>query len=418
MKYKILNWVALFTVIPITALSNAIPSVSGVIAQQRDDGSGMVDVHFSLYDADGDLIAVRLFLSVDDGATFPIECSSTIPPPGSVFQSGQNRYLVWNANADYPGHQGDYIVRVHADDGQSFEPGSFALLPPGTFFMGAPSDEPGSEEDERPQHWVTLTYGFYLQSTEVTNQQYAEMAQWAYEHGYVLANSYGIFDTLDGSTQQLLYMSNSGCELSFDGSEFIVDAGKDDHPVKEVSWYGSVAYCDWLSLQAGLARAYDHVTWQCNGNNPYTAQGYRLPTEAEWEYACRAGTLTPFNTGGCLDSSTDANYNGSNPYIGCPSGPNIGWTDSVASYLGNVWGLYDMHGNLNEWCNDRYSGSYYNSSSDLDPVGPISGTMRVLRGGAWQASAVDCRSAKRVHRFPGYGGNGSHIGFRPARSAF
>ena len=409
---------AILILVPTTSLSNTIPSVTGVIAQQRGDGSGVVDVHFSLYDAEGDLMSVRLFLSEDGGATFPIECLATTPPPGSFFQSGQNRYLLWDALADYPGHEGDYLVRVQVDDGQVSEPGDFVLLPSGTFFMGAPSDEPGSRTDERPQHWVTLTHDFYLQSTEVTNQQYADLAQWALGHGYCTASSSSLRDALDGSTQELLDMDDGDCEISFSGGLFTVDAGKENHPVMKVTWYGSAAYCDWLSLYEGLPRAYDHTgTWTCNGNSPYTATGYRLPTEAEWEYACRAETTTPFNTGDCLDAGTEANYNGSNPPSGCPSGPYEGWKVEVGSYPPNAWGLYDMHGNVFEWCNDWYLRGYYSSSPGTDPVGGPPGSYRVLRGGGWYYYAVHCRSARR-HRYYPYNGGYYFIGFRPARSAF
>ena len=416
-------WIGILLVLlPLIALSNSIPLVTDVVAQQRDDGSGMVDVHFALYDADGDLMAVRLFLSEDGGETYPIECLSTTPPPGTYFQSGQNRYLAWNAIVDFPGHQGDYIVRVFADDGQGVDPGSFALLPPGTFIMGAPVEEPYSGSDERPQHSVTLTHAFYLQVTEVTNQQYRDLAQWAYNQypPLVTFSNGALRDALDGSTKALLAMSASGCEISFSDGVFTVDAGKEDHPVKHVTWYGSAAYCDWLSLQAipALPRAYDHSTWQCNGNSPYTAQGYRLPTEAEWEYACRAGTQTPFNTGECLDAGTEANYKGNSPYPDCPSGPYVGWTVSVGTYPSNAWGLYDMHGNLHEWCNDwsdypNYD--YYENSPSHDPVGPTSGSLRVNRGGSWLSYAIDCRSAARsaVAPYSTY----DVLGFRPARRA-
>ena len=238
-----------------------------------------------------------------------------------------------------------------------------------TFTMGSPTfeiDRGGSET----LHKVTLTTPFYMFATEVTNQQYAEMAQWAYDSLHCTATSTSLQDALDGSTQELLDL-DSVCEISFSGGTFTVDSGKEEHPVVEVTWYGAVAYCDWLSLREGLARAYDHTTWQCNGNAPYAATGYRLPTEAEWEYACRAGTLTPFNTGSCLDAETEVNYNGNYPYSGCPTGPYVDWTVPVGSYPANAFDLYDMHGNLYEWCNDRY-GVY--SGDETDPVGPSVGS--------------------------------------------
>jgi sulfatase modifying factor 1 len=265
-----------------------------------------------------------------------------------------------------------------------------------TFTMGSPVDEP-LRYDNETLHLVTLTNDFYLSETEVTNQQYADMAQWAYDNGYCTATSSSLQDNLDGSTEELLDLDDGDCEISFSGGTFTVDSGKEDHPVIEVSWYGAVSYCDWVSLSNSLPRAYDHATWQCNGHDPYNARGYRLPTEAEWEYACRAETRAPFNTGICLDAGTEANYNGNYPYSGCPQGPFVGWTVTVGSYPANAYDLFDMHGNVYEWCND-WDGSY--NGDETDPVGPVTGTYRVLRGGSWNHCAPGCRSALRSGGIP------------------
>jgi formylglycine-generating enzyme required for sulfatase activity len=201
------------------------------------------------------------------------------------------------------------------------------------------------------------------------------------------------------------------CEISFAWSTFSVDAGKEEHPVMHVTWYAAAAYCDWLSLKEGLPRAYNHTTWLCNSHDPYNAQGYRLPTEAEWEYACRGGTQTPFYTGNCLDSDTEANYCGEWPYPGCSSGSVIGWTVPVGCYPANTYGLYDMHGNLFEWCNEWY-GSY--SGDESDPVGPVTGSGRVIRGGFWLSDAMRCRSANRGAAYSEI--SRPDFGFRPVRS--
>ena len=300
--------------------------------------------------------------------------------------------------------------------GNGPEPGEMVLVPAGSFAMGSPGDEYGHESNET-QHTVTLTTPFYMSSTEVTNQQYADLAQWAYDQGYCTATSSSLRDALDGSTQELLNLDDGDCEISFSGGVFTVDAGKEDHPVKEVTWYGGARYCDWLSLDAGASmpeRAYAHGgDWACNDGDPYNSSWYRLPTEAEWEYACRAGTQTPFHTGECLDAGTEANYNGNYPYQGCPSGPYEGWTVEVGSYPANAFGLYDMHGNLYEWCNDWY-GTY--GGDETDPTGPEAGSYRVVRGGRWYSVARYCRSAGRY----GYDPDGSFyaFGFRLARSAY
>jgi formylglycine-generating enzyme required for sulfatase activity len=275
--------------------------------------------------------------------------------------------------------------------------------------MGSSTTELLRQTNET-QHQVTLTHGFYMQITEVTNQQYRDMAQWAYNNGHVTATTSGLYDKLDGSTQLLKTLGAGNSEMTFSAGVF--SCVNPTHPVKYVTWYGSVAYCDWLSLQQGLPRAYSHSTWQCNGGSPYTATGYRLPTEAEWEYACRAGTQTPFNTGSCLDAGSEANYDGRYPYTGCPTGPYAVWTMPVGSYPANVFGLYDMHGNLWEFCNDWY-GTY--GGTVTDPVGPGAGEDRVIRGGYWNYNAQLCRSANRFFYYP-YDA-GISIGFRPVRSA-
>jgi formylglycine-generating enzyme required for sulfatase activity len=285
----------------------------------------------------------------------------------------------------------------------------FATLPAGTFTMGSPPTEPGRHNDET-QHEVTLTTPFEIQATEVTNQQYAALAQWALDHGHVTATASSLRDALDGSMQELLDLDDSDCEISYSGGTFTVDAGMEDHPVKEVTWYGAVAYCDWLSLQAGLPRAYDHDTWQCNGHDPYGAQGYRLPTEAEWEYACRAGSETAFANGPITDTvCDDPNLD----QIGWYCGNANDWTHPVAQLDANGWGLYDMHGNLWEWCNDWYD----DYGGDVtDPPGPSgAGDGRVLRGGGWNFLAQGCRSAYRGNVGVPDGSYG-FVGFRPARS--
>jgi len=260
-------------------------------------------------------------------------------------------------------------------------PDYFVRIPADTFVMG-----------DYQAHTVILTAPFYMSETEVTNRQYAELVQWAYDNGYVTATSSNVQDALDGSTAALLNLNGTYCAISFNVDTFVVDAGMEERPVRYASWYGAAAYCDWLSLKEGRPRAYNHATWQCNNSDPYGAGGFRLPTEAEWEYACRAGTQTVFNTGNCLNSATEANYDGSRPYSGCPAGPYVGDIVDVASYLPNAFGLYDMHGNLWEWCNDWYA-DY--TGDETDPVGPADGTARIVRGGGWSYAASICTSAQR-----------------------
>jgi formylglycine-generating enzyme required for sulfatase activity/alpha-tubulin suppressor-like RCC1 family protein len=288
-------------------------------------------------------------------------------------------------------------------------PDGFVLVPPGTFSMGSPTDEPERAPNES-QHQVTLTHDLYVQSTEVTNQQYVELAQWAYDRGYVTATTGALYDKLDGSTQLLKSLGGSNHEITF--SAGIFSCINPTHPVKYVTWYGAVAYCDWLNLQRGSPRAYDHNTWECNAGSSYTALGFRLPTEAEWEYVCRAGMQTPFNTGACLDAGTEANYDGRDPFPGCTVGPYVGWTVPAAGGPANAYGLHEMHGNEWEWCNDWY-GAY--GGAVTDPVGPVAGSYRIARGGGWDNSAGSCRSACRNYVSPADAGY--KLGFRPVRTS-
>jgi formylglycine-generating enzyme required for sulfatase activity len=388
-----------------SAQLNSAPEVTNVIAVQND---GVIEVTYDLFDADGDLLDVRAEATLTDGSgNTPVPCVTVTGEIGPGQIPGTGKSFIWDAGEDGLGSfVGSCVVRVIADDGNV----EYVLIPAGTFMMGSPTDENGRYTDET-QHQVTLTHDFWMQSTEVTNQQYANLAQWAFDNGYCTATTSSLRDALDGSTLELLDLDGD-CEISFSEGVFSVDTGKENYPVLEVTWYGSVAYCDWLSLQQGLPRAYSHGTWQCNAHDPYNAAGYRLPTEAEWEYACRAGTPTPFNTGDCLDAGTEANYNGGSPYTGCPSGPYVGWTVPVGIYPANVFGFYDMHGNLLEWCNDWYD-AY--GGTVTDPVGLSTGDSRVKRGGNWYYLAQYCRSAYRNYSYQS--SSSRFIGFRSVRSA-
>jgi len=210
----------------------------------------------------------------------------------------------------------------------------FVYIKPGTFMMGSPPSEPGRDDDER-QHRVTLTKGYYMQTTEVTQGQWKAVM---------------------GSNPS--HFKNSG----------------DDCPVEMVSWNDVQEFIRKLNQIEGTDK-------------------YRLPTEAEWEYACRAGTETPYSFGLCL-STDQANYDGNYPLPGCSRGGYHHNPVSVANFPANAWGLYGMHGNVWEWCQDWKED--YPSGSVTDPEGPSSGYRWVLRGGSWSNAARDCRSATRL----------------------
>jgi len=172
------------------------------------------------------------------------------------------------------------------------------------------------------------------------------------------------------------------------------DAGK-DAPVEKVSWEDAMAFCGKLNEREGQA-----------GRLP---EGYKysLPTEAQWEYACRAGTTSVFSFGDSL-SSQQANFDGEEPYGDAEIGPYLGTTSPVGNYPPNKWGLYDMHGNVREWCYDWYG--EYGTGVVTDPIGPSSGSSRVARGGSWCDYGESCRSANRDWYYPG--GRDFNLGFR------
>lgn len=161
------------------------------------------------------------------------------------------------------------------------------------------------------------------------------------------------------------------------------------NPVEQMRWSDAARYCNARSKSEGLEPCYDLQTWGCN----FQANGYRLPTEAEWEYACRAGTTTAYFFSN--DPSKLANY----AWFEKNSG---GKPQPVGQKPPNPWGLYDMHGNVWQWCNDFYQVDYYQQSPKEDPTGPKAGDTKVVRGGAWKFSAETCRSAYRYNENPGY----------------
>lgn len=257
-------------------------------------------------------------------------------------------------------------------------PEGFVLLSGGTFTMGSPDTEAWRSEDET-QHEVTVS-DFYISPYELTQQEY-----------------------------QAVVGTNPS---NFTG---------EDLPVENVSWLDAVTYCNTRSEQEGLTPAYTiegtSVSWDRSAN------GYRLPTEAEWEYACRAGTTTPFNTEASI-SAEEANYWGDYPYMiednyfnqsNLETQPGVyrQTTVEVNSFSPNAWGLYNMHGNVGEWVWDYYGA--YSTEAQTDPTGVETGTRRVYRGGGWNDFAKNLRSAYRA-AMPQENSN-YNLGFRLVRNA-
>jgi formylglycine-generating enzyme required for sulfatase activity len=284
-------------------------------------------------------------------------------------------------HTEFVQRNGEKPLVTHAMTDQSIS-SSMVLINGGNFIMGSPKSEKGHKNNEYPQHPVAVS-SFYMEKYQVTQKEYQELTE----------------------------MNPS----RFKG---------DMLPVEGVSWYDAIAFCNALSMRENLTPVYtidksrcdpdnlsreDGVQWLVIWNR--NANGYRLPTEAEWEYACRAGTTTPFSTGNNI-TTNHANSNGNYPYNNNAKGRYREATTPVGSFEPNVWGLYDMHGNVWEWCWDWYG--KYSREGQTNPTGPASGAYRILRGGSGGNYGDSLRSAMRISSTPSK--RSYYIGFRLARN--
>jgi len=310
----------------------------------------------------------------------------------------------WRMRVHWAGTYTEHSI-VGVDSVTFYQPLTF--VPSGSFTMGDGVANCGIDE-----RYVTLSRDFHLGLHEVTNQEYLMALQWAYDNGYVSESSGQVRDGLDGTTEVLLEM-DSDCEIRFsDGEFYLYDCGhgiNPDHPVKMVTWYGAARYCDWLSLQAGLPRAYMHGgDWACNQGDPYGAGGYRLPTDAEWEFAAQFDDERVYPWGNETPDCDRANL--------MPSAYCVGWTSSVKSYpdAPATLKLSGMAGNVQEWCNDWWT-CHLGTVPVVDPTGPATGSGRVTRGGSWRSGGSALRCAHRDQEDPDFRWEG--LGFRIAKTA-
>jgi len=315
-------------------------------------------------------------------------------------------------------------------------------IPGGEFEMGD-HFAPEGYSDELPVHAV-LVDAVYMGRYEITNQQYCDYLNSAYPvqlnvvDGIVYASSDSSYSYPYCDTHSY----DTGSQINFSDPNFSVSTkdGRDmsDDPMVMVSWYGAVAYCNWRSGEEGKESCYNLSTWDCD----FTKKGYRLATEAEWEYAARGGLSGKRFPWGDTISHSQANYNAApggydvSPTSGYhplwngddPDTSPVGffdgtlkykvdynWPGSATSYQttsgANGYGLYDMAGNVFEWCNDWYDSDYYDTSPYDNPTGPASGSYRVVRGGCWDYDARYCRvAAYRIYGTPD--SRGSALGFR------
>lgn len=313
-------------------------------------------------------------ISNNDGIGYNDLCIYPVTVQRTGVTLGTPEIAEWTTNdhgtgtADYAAINGIEVVRI----------------PKGTFMMGSPDggfdgDGVGDDEadaNEMPQHKVTLTRDFYMGKYEVTAAQYAAFLNAA---GVAKAEVGSIAQhAVDGyGVQDLFQVDYRGWTPQWNDATRRWEAGGNT-PMIYVTWFGAKAYADWV--------------------------GGSLPTEAQWEYACRAGTTTTYSFGDDAAGLDDyAWYSGNSRGINGPS--------PVGTKKPNPWGLYDMHGNVVEWCSDRYGSDYYSDpSAGTDPTGPASGDYRVARGGGWTYISRSCRSACRIIGTPGSANY--EVGFR------
>jgi len=297
----------------------------------------------------------------------------------------QDRYVIQSVNASQ--HEGNYTLVVTNDFGsvttqatslvvdgtptnRSVELNATVAMdmlwvPAGTFTMGSPTTETGRQSDREDEHNVTLTKGFYLGKYEVTQAQYEAV--------------------MTGNTNG----------LSATPSEW---PGNPNRPVEKVSWDDAQVFLTRLNAAE-----------QAAGRLP-AGWSYVLPTESQWEYACRAGTTTAYSWGETITSS-NANYNWDGAHN---TGSDFKQTRDVGQYAANPWGFFDMHGNVWEWTADRYQAAYPTGNPVVDPTGPASGSTRARRGGSWGDGGEPLRSARRFNGTPSYRRNslGFRVGFQ------
>ena len=361
---------------PLAADAAAPPVVASVTAAQRT-GTKLVDIGYMLSDPDSTSVNIYILVSKDSGTTWTVPAHTFTGAYGqnvSVTATPTAKAVVWDAGADWDGRfTTNCRVRVLANDA------GLVLIPAGSFSMGDASD--GNSHGDAPVHTVAVS-AFYMDSTLVTGGKWNLVNEaYAASHGYTNDNA--------GSYKAL------------------------NHPVQSISWFDAVKWCNARSELEGATPVYytdgTYATVYKTGTGvPFVkagANGYRLPTEAEWEKAARGGLSGKRFPWGDTISHSQANYYaspGSPAYdVSATSGYHPTYNDGtypytspVGSFAANGYGLYDMAGNVFEWCWDWYGDSYY-TSGQTDPQGPGSTGDRVFRGGSWTIVANVARCANR-----------------------
>ena len=387
--------------LPLTSVFAADPQVDVTSIGRRKDESGILSIYYNLVSDGACTVSVKV--SSDNGSTWDVPARFLSGDVGAGVSPGGGKKITWDSCKDIPGAFGsNYRIRVTAVDQQSGPQGMvFVTIPGGTFQMGDSSNSGYS--DEKPVHTVNIS-AFKLSKYEVTNGQFCEYLNAALAAGQITLYNSVVYAKSDTSHSQPYFETTAASSYSHIGYltgsksfDVLAKNGRNmaNDPVVKVSWYGAEAFCDYY--------------------------GYRLPTEAEWECAARGGLSGKRFPWGDTITHSRANYYSRSSYsydVSSTRGYHPDYDDTrpytapVGSFPDNGYGLYDMAGNVWEWCSDWYDSDYYDYSPTNNPPGPPSGSYRVVRGGGWRYLANDCRSAGRSGDAPGYR---SHcIGFRPA----
>lgn len=321
------------------------PQIQNLVSAQRP-GTFLVDITYDLVDPDSKTVYISVEASSNGGSTYALPITSISGDVGHV-APGTARKIVWNAWDNWAGnYTANARVRLVADDTASLLPqppsdpptANLVWIPPGSFVMNPPNG---------PKVWISK--GFWMGKYEVRQSE---------------------FQSVMGSNPS-----------NWKGSSL---------PVESVTWTEAVDYCQRLTTRERTA-----------GRLP-TGWSYRLPREAEWEYACRAGTTTKYSFG------NDITRMGAYAWYDANSGG--GRTHAVGTLGANRWGLHDMHGNVWEWCSDWFAD--LPGGNLTDPKGPTQGSDRVFRGGGWRSPASECQSTQRGYYIPWGADEEDYIGFR------
>ena len=390
-------WFAIFVSLTVTPAFAEIV-VSNVRSAQRV-GTKLVDIDYDLASTDPATVALRI--SDDDGVTFAVPATALSGAFGAGMNAGTDKRITWNAGVDWNGKLSSNMrFEVTASDTPP-APDGFALIPAGSFQMGDQSNPLVGGGYELPVHSVYVSE-FYMAKHEMTKELWDEVRAWGLNNGYT--------------------------DLPV-GNASVASKGA-NHPVHSINRYSTAKWCNARSKKEGLTPCYDvsgatYKTGSHDADCNWTANGYRLPTEAEWEKAARGGLVGQNFPWGNTISHSRANYyaqpdsfaydvsatSGYHPSYTADGSP---YTAPVEGFGPNGYGLYNMSGNVVEWCWDWSNG--YATGAQTDPRGGAWGAGRVHRGGSWHGNPNGCRVAIRGNSNPG-DAISSSIGFRVARSA-